>query len=99
MASQGFQPKEFSWKAIVLNLALSMLIPLLMFLCCIPWGIEWVLHTTLAATRVVPWALILFPFLVLLSYRVYEKLLVLVAELFHSQELSLLKTVTSIVEK
>jgi hypothetical protein len=99
MASQGFQPKEFSWKAIVLNLALSMLIPLLMFLCCIPWGIEWVLHTTLAATRVVPWALILFPFLVLLSYWVYEKLLVLVAELFHSQELSLLKTVTSIVEK
>lgn len=99
MASQGFQPKEFSWKAIVLNLALSMLIPLLMFLCCIPWGIEWVLHTTLAATRVVPWALILFPFLVLLSYWVYEKLLELVAELFQSQELSLLKTVTSIVEK
>lgn len=99
MASQGFQPKEFSWRAIVLNLALSMLIPLLMFLCSIPWAIEWGLHTTLEATQVVPWALILFPFLVLLSCWVYEKLLELVAELFQSQELSLLKTVTSIVEK
>ncbi len=99
MAAQGFQPKEFSWKAVVLNMALSMLIPLLMFLCCMPWAIEWVLQTRFAVAQGVPLAMFLFPLLVLLSYWVYEKLLALVAELFQSQELNLLKTVTSIVEK
>lgn len=99
MASHGFQPKEFSWKGVVLNMGLSLLIPVLMLLCCLPWGIEWVLKTRFSVAEGIPLAMFLFPLLVCLSYWVYERLLGLVAELFQSQELSLLKTVTSIVEK
>ena len=80
-------------------MGLSLLIPVLMLLCCLPWGIEWVLKTKFSLAEGIPLAMFLFPLLVCLSYWVYEKLLGLVAELFQSQELSLLKTVTSIVEK
>lgn len=99
MASQGFQPKEFSWKSVVLSMALSALIPVLMGICCIPWVIELGLQTWVPATQRVPIALLLLPILVGLSYWLYEQLLVVCGELLQSRETSLLKTVTSQVEK
>ena len=99
MSSQGFQPKEFSWKSVVLSMALSALIPVLMGICCIPWVIELGLHAWVPATQRVPIALLLLPILVGLSYWLYEQLLVVCGELLQSRETSLLKTVTSQVEK
>ena len=99
MSSQGFQPKEFSWKSVVLSMALSALIPVLMGICCIPWVIELGLQSWVPATQRVPIALLLLPILVGLSYWLYEQLLVVCGELLQSRETSLLKTVTSQVEK
>lgn len=99
MSSQGFQPKEFSWKSVVLSMALSALIPVLMGICCIPWVIELGLQTWVPSTQRVPIALLLLPILVGLSYWLYEQLLVVCGELLQSRETSLLKTVTSQVEK
>jgi hypothetical protein len=98
MSPQGFQPKSFSWKTLVLNFALSALIPALMIACCTPWALEWGLHATTPATKSLPIALILQPILILASFWLYGRLLTVMAELLEYRELDLLKTVTSSVE-
>jgi hypothetical protein len=98
MSPQGFQPKSFSWKTLVLNFALSALIPALMIACCTPWALEWGLHATIPATNWLPIALILQPILILTSFWLYGRLLSVMAELLEYRELDLLKTVTSSVE-
>jgi len=98
MSPQGFQPKSFSWKTLVLNFALSALIPALMIACSTPWALEWGLHASIPATKWLPIALILHPILILTSFWLYERLLSVVAELLEYRELDLLKTVTSSVE-
>jgi hypothetical protein len=98
MSPQGFQPKSFSWKTLVLNFALSALIPALMIACCTPWALEWGLHATVPATKSLPIALILQPILILASFWLYGRLLTVMAELLEYRELDLLKTVTSSVE-
>jgi hypothetical protein len=98
MSPQGFQPKSFSWKTLVLNFALSALIPALMIACCTPWALEWGLHATIPATKSLPIALILQVILILASFWLYGRLLTVMAELLEYRELDLLKTVTSSVE-
>lgn len=98
MSPQGFQPKSFSWKTLVLNFALSALIPALMIACSTPWALEWGIHASIPATKWLPIALILQPILILTSFWLYERLLSVVAELLEYRELDLLKTVTSSVE-
>jgi hypothetical protein len=99
MAAQGFQPKEFNWKSVVLNLALSTIIPILMGLCSIPWAIEFGLHSAIPASQKLPIALLLMPLLVGCSWWLYERFLEIVGELLHSREKNLLVVVTSQVEK
>lgn len=99
MAAQGFQPKEFNWKSVVLNLALSTIIPILMGLCSIPWAIEFGLHSAIPASQKLPIALLLMPLLVGCSWWLYERFLEIVGELLHSREKKLLVVVTSHVEK
>ena len=99
LAAQGFQPKEFTWKSLVLNLGLSLLIPVIMGLTSIPWAIEWGLHWSLPASEKLPVALLLMPILVGCTFWLYEQLLQIVGDLLQSREKSLLEVVTSHVEK
>lgn len=99
MAAQGFQPKEFNWKSVVLNLVLTTIIPIIMGLCSIPWAIEFGLHTAVPASQKLPIALLLMPLLVGCSWWLYESFLEIVGELLHSREKNLLAVVTSHVEK
>lgn len=99
MSAQGFQAKEFSWKSVVLNLALSALIPVLMVLCSMPWAIEWGLHTAVPTSQKIPIALLLMPILVGCSFWLYERSLEIVGELLQNRERNLLQIVTSQVEK
>jgi hypothetical protein len=99
LAAQGFQPKEFHWKSVVLNLALSTLIPILMGLCSVPWAIELGMNLAIPASQKLPIALLLMPLLVGCSWWIYERFLEIVGNLLQSREKELLAIVTSHVEK
>jgi hypothetical protein len=99
MAAHGFQPKEFTWKSVVLNIALSLLIPVIMGLCAIPWAIESGLHWGLPSSEKLPVALLLMPVMVGCSWWLYEQSLQIVGDLMQSREKNLLQVVTSQVEK
>lgn len=99
MAAHGFQPKEFTWKSVVLNIALSLLIPVIMGLCAIPWAIECGFHWGLPSSEKLPVALLLMPVLVGCSWWLYEQSLQIVGDLMQSREKNLLQVVTSQVEK
>jgi hypothetical protein len=97
---QGFQgAKDFSWKSLVLNMALSSLMPVILILCSVPWGIEWAIHTLQPAFRSVPIALLCMPVLIGLAWWLYGRLIELIGQLLQSQQESLLKVVTSKSEK
>jgi hypothetical protein len=97
---QGFQgAKDFSWKSLVLNMALSSLMPVILTLCSVPWGIEWGIHKLQPAFRSVPIALLCMPFLIGLAWWLYGRLIELIGQLLQSQQENLLKVVTSKSEK
>ena len=99
LAAQGFQPKEFNWKSVVLNIALSTIIPILMGLCSVPWAIEFGVNFAIPSSQKLPIALLLMPLLVGCSWWIYERFLEIVGNLLQSREKVLLAIVTSHVEK
>jgi hypothetical protein len=99
MAAQGFQPKEFNWKSVVLNIALSTIIPILMGLCSVPWAIEFGVNFAIPSSQKLPIALLLMLLLVGCSWWIYERFLEIVGNLLQSREKVLLAIVTSHVEK
>jgi hypothetical protein len=99
MAAQGFQPKEFNWKSVVLNIALSTIIPILMGLCSVPWAIEFGVNFAIPSSQKIPIALLLMLLLVGCSWWIYERFLEIVGNLLQSREKELLAIVTSHVEK
>jgi hypothetical protein len=99
LAAQGFQPKEFNWKSVVLNIALSTIIPILMGLCSVPWAIEFGVNFAIPSSQKLPIALLLMLLLVGCSWWIYERFLEIVGNLLQSREKVLLAIVTSHVEK
>lgn len=97
---QGFQSaKDFSWKSLVLNMALSSLMPLILCLCSIPWAIEWGLQRVRPDFGRIPIALLSMPLLIGLAWWLYGRLMELIGQLLQSQQDSLLSVVTSKSEK
>jgi hypothetical protein len=97
---QGFQSaKDFSWKSLVLNMALSSLMPLILCLCSIPWAIEWGLQRVRPDFGRIPIALLSMPLLIGLAWWLYGRLMELIGQLLQSQQDSLLRVVTSQSEK
>lgn len=97
---QGFQSaKDFSWKSLVLNMALSSLMPLILCLCSMPWAIEWGLQRVRPDFGRIPIALLSMPLLIGLAWWFYGRLMELIGQLLQSQQDSLLRVVTSQSEK
>jgi ABC-2 type transport system permease protein len=92
------QPKEFSWKQVVLSLAISTLHPTLLCLAALPFGVESLVeflfpHTAswpIAALVAVPW--------LGMAFLLYRVLLPSVGRCLENFELKILQTVTAPID-
>ncbi len=98
LAPNGLEPKNLSWKHLVINLLLSFLLPPLLAWCSLPLAIELGLEWLLPVLKPWPIACVLSILWVYLSTLVYRWSLPAVGRLMAQRELEILKTVTSTIE-
>lgn len=98
LPSGGIQPKRFNWRAVVMTLLLSTLIPTMFCLSLAPLGVEFLFSRFVPAMAAVPLALILAIPWALASWSLYRALIVPLGKLLEHFELRVLDVVTSEVE-
>jgi len=94
----GIQPKRFNWRAIVMTLLLSTLIPALFCVSLAPLGIEFLVSRFAPAMARVPLALLLSIPWAFGSWSLYRALILPMGRLLEHFELKVLEVVTSEVE-
>ena len=98
LPSGGIQPKRFNWRAVVMTLLLSTLMPTMFCLSLAPLGVEFLFSRFVPAMAAVPLALILAIPWALGSWSLYRALIVPLGKLLEHFELRVLDVVTSEVE-
>jgi hypothetical protein len=92
------QPKEFSWKQVVVSLALSLLHPALLCCAALPFAVEVLVDRLFPSAAAWPIAALLaIPWLAI-SLALYRTLLPWVARCFEHFELSILRIVTAPID-
>lgn len=94
----GIQPKRFNWRAVVMTLLLSTLIPTMFCLSLAPLGVEFLVSRFVPAMAHVPLALLLAIPWALGSWCLYRLLILPLGKLLEHFELRILDVVTSEVE-
>ena len=94
----SLQPKEFSWKQVVLSLAISTLHPALLCIAALPFAVELLVEWLVPDTKTWPIAAVLAVPWLGLSFVLYRLLLPWVARCFEHLELKILQTVTAPID-
>ncbi|AMV32203.1 hypothetical protein VN12_08775 [Pirellula sp. SH-Sr6A] len=98
MASGSVQPKHFDFGAVVLNLVLSMILPIILGVSLIPLGVQYLVGEWVPAWRGWPVGILLSVLLLITGGWLHRKVLPNQAKLLEKREKELLRIVTSKVE-
>lgn len=98
MASGSVQPKHFDFGAVVLNLVLSMILPVILGVSLLPLGVQYLVDVWVPGWRGCPVGILLSILLLIGGAWLHRKVLPHQAKLLGNREKELLRIVTSKVE-